>query len=429
MAKEKTTVPNFEDTGLPESYRAEYLANPWVGQSAPGVGAQRRADQLKLQTSANQYVADLTSRAHEEEYNDPLRSSQRLRLAGYNPDLAGFEGAGQAGQAPSVSQFPDTDFTGRASDVASVMLNLFSMFTGVPNAIADLRGKMIDNRSALLEQLGGVIDLVDDDASNIRPILDLPDDASLPNLLAAGSVASSRSSELAQILFPNDKRMRKTFVDLYSKRRNTLSNQLKRFTSLKDIFNLENSPEFNDADTLRTMARLYSLYQLESLQNKAWYEHELAKFHEAHPDFMQDQLTADMEKDLSVSRDEKKRADYDAGVVDKLDPEKQATAINESSSAQAMESITTQYRERQNQTDFKVISKLKDYFEDPGAFNTDKWYKDNKKGSFLWHRFGDEFKMAREKRKYKNAYRRQYGKQSKGFKLTVPGVGSLGYSE
>lgn len=432
MASRKTkltSVPTFEETGLPESYRSEYLANPWAGKTATGgfLGIGKRQQQLQMQTNADQYVADLMARQHKEDYEDPLSSSSRLRAAGINPDLAGLDGAGVAGDAPGASQFPELDAAGQASSVANTMLSIISMFTGVPAAIADLTGKMIDNRSALVEQVMGVASLVDDDASALRPLVELPDDASLPNLLAAASSVAGRSEELGKVLFPHDKRMRQMFTDLYPKRQNSLRNQLARFENLRDMINVETSAELNDAETLRAMSVLYSRYQLESLRNKKIYEDALAEFYAEHPNFAPDLVKAQQEASLAEAHNDSARADYDTGLVEKLDVQKQANAINQGNAADALQAIEQQYRSRQNATDLKIIEETMKYFEDPGAYNTDQWYKDKGKGTLLKHKFSDEWKMAREKRKYQRAYERQYGKRSGGLKLSVPGVGSVDY--
>lgn len=424
------TVPIFEETGLPESYRDLYLANPWRDKSATGgfLGIGRRQEQQQFQVNSDQYIADLQASARKEAYESPVQANARLRAAGVNTDLAGLDNAGAAGEAPEASSFPELDPARQASDVAGTMLNLFSLFTGVPNAVADLRGKIIDNRSAILDQIVGMSDIIDSDVSGLRPLQDLPEDASLPNILMAASKSVSRSDDLAKIFWPHDKRMQKMFTDLYPKRQDLLQNQLSRFENLRDLINVQNSPELADAETLRAMALLYSRYQLRKLQNDNWYQTELAKYREKHPDSQQDLFDAENKRDVAEAKNDTARADYDTGLVSKLDVEKQAAAINAQASSSEMQSLEDEYRSRQNKIDLETIEELQDYFADPDAPRNSEKYFNRKFGKNSWRASLKEMRQYRDDRKrFQHAYERQHGRKSGGLKLSVPGIGSIDY--
>lgn len=59
-----------------------------------GISNQADARQAELNQLSAEYQAGMAEKAYDNWYNSPLEASRRLRMAGFNPDLAGLDNAG-----------------------------------------------------------------------------------------------------------------------------------------------------------------------------------------------------------------------------------------------------------------------------------------------------------------------------------------------
>lgn len=123
-------LPSFEETGLPESYRDLYNANPalayqyqtglWdrIGNIFGFRTSEDRTREQKLQ-EGNEYIAQLQALAREEAYNSEQSQSERMKAAGVNPALAGVNPSQASEMTESSGVNPDNNRS-NFDDVAGI---------------------------------------------------------------------------------------------------------------------------------------------------------------------------------------------------------------------------------------------------------------------------------------------------------------------
>ncbi len=154
-------APDFERSGLPESYRPLWNSNPFVNyQYQLGLwdkignflGFRTSEDRTREEYAqrSNEYIAQLQSLAREEEYNSESSQSERMKQAGINPALNGVNPS----QASELNESPMTlpDITrNNADDVTSAFstfTNIISTILGVGQGILSLNRNHLDNLKA-----------------------------------------------------------------------------------------------------------------------------------------------------------------------------------------------------------------------------------------------------------------------------------------
>lgn len=87
--------------------------------------------------------------AHQEEYNNPVNATARMRQAGLNPDLQGIQNAGSASE-PNLAPAPLHDNSDQVQfqssmDVANTTLTAFQQALGMVESIQGMQGRGLSN--------------------------------------------------------------------------------------------------------------------------------------------------------------------------------------------------------------------------------------------------------------------------------------------
>lgn len=164
----------YKDLAAANPYANVEYKKSWWQKILSGLGFStnydRYLEQMNLQ--AREYENNLLLKQRDEAYNSPLQQAQREREAGLNPNLTGNVGPGESVPLPDDGNppvVPEADQPFKVVEFAmSVVSGLQSAF-GLASGVADLSGKLIDNRSKKLSQFTQEDNLIMDSLLNVLP--------------------------------------------------------------------------------------------------------------------------------------------------------------------------------------------------------------------------------------------------------------------
>lgn len=136
-----------------------------------GLGFRSKYDEFveSMALNAREYDAQLTEKAHNEEFDSALAQASRERLAGINPDLAGNVDAGGSSSMepdPNGPIEPGNDFDSIMQFGSTIMSAVQMAFglaqsgIGLASGLQSLRGQKIANDNAVLNAAAGAVGYV-----------------------------------------------------------------------------------------------------------------------------------------------------------------------------------------------------------------------------------------------------------------------------
>ncbi len=162
-------APDFESSGLPDSYRNLYESNPYVNYQYQLGFWDKIGNVLGFRTSedrtreeyaqrSNEYISQLQSLAREEEYNSEASQSERMKEAGLNPALNGVNPSQASELNESPMSLPDIA-RNNGDDVTSAFgtfSNIVSTVIGLGSGLLSMQGQRNNN---VLSRLSSVKDI------------------------------------------------------------------------------------------------------------------------------------------------------------------------------------------------------------------------------------------------------------------------------
>lgn len=152
------TNDDFKNTGLPDSYRSLYDANPYrnyqyqlgfwdkIGNLFNFRTSEDRTREEYAQRS-NEYISQLQSLSREEEYNSESAQAERMREAGINPSLNGVNPSSASEMTESSMTLPDSIRT-NMDDISSLVGNVstaVNTIIGLGNGLLSLGTNKVNN--------------------------------------------------------------------------------------------------------------------------------------------------------------------------------------------------------------------------------------------------------------------------------------------
>lgn len=162
-------APNFESSGLPDSYRKLYESNPYVNyQYQLGLwdkignflGFRTSEDRTREEYAqrSNEYISQLQSLAREEEYNSESEQAKRQKEAGLNPALNGVNPSQASEMNETPMSLPDIQ-RNNGDDVSSAFgtfTNIVSSVIGLGSGLLSMQGQRNNN---VLSRLSNIKDI------------------------------------------------------------------------------------------------------------------------------------------------------------------------------------------------------------------------------------------------------------------------------
>lgn len=154
-------ISSFEESGLPESYKDVFNANPYNNYTYQPSLFDKIFSFLGLRTFGDQYREDMASRSREyisqlvnqfreEEYNDPSSQANRLRNAGINPNLSGDVSSNTASENVESSDSPlspDNGFN-QYQDFVTGLFTIFGSLIGYSKDFNEIKAGKIAVQNA-----------------------------------------------------------------------------------------------------------------------------------------------------------------------------------------------------------------------------------------------------------------------------------------
>lgn len=413
--RKKSESRDFESSGLPESYRAQWEANPYAGQSVGGIGAESRKAREELNLNSREYYANLLAQAHAEDYDSAAAQVERLKAAGINPDISGGVSAGESSTAP-VEQ-SGVNFAGSYSEsllgYSDILLNIASLAMSLPSGLRSLHTQNLDEGLRIAEAGDALAKAFPKESKNIAPF-----GSGLAPVLVDGSVSASRIADAIPNLSKNQRKALAKQIDLNrGSLRSTLSSAKDRY----DLEKLLGSPELSMPAEARSILQLQTKLTLSQLKGQLLTEQEIAKHREsiARKSAENQEKALDVESeqlDAGIAESGARRAEAaargaEAGLRSEIARSTDGTAIGEARTEQA---IVQRIEAQTAQEQLQIIEDA----EDEGLFNTslvsDVFYAYHHKKAFrtadksqadvIWERYKKRRAAKREqKRKYKQS--------------------------
>lgn len=393
----------WQTSGLPESYKDLFYANPYYDKTAKGgfLGFGRAKAQAQIDLERDKYIANLQQKAYDEAYNSPVQAAARERAAGINPDLSGLGDSGSAA-TPSIApqsgiEFPDS--LAQASDIANLLLNFASLGFSIPQMVSNNNAMKLDNEGRMIENAAALEELVFPHTQDYEAV----DSSSSgdENELSPAVKTASRAVILANSLFPGNKKeftnLRKKAERIYNANRNTAASQLLGLENL----NTKNVLQANLSEDAVNALKLYKKHELESIKNRLWLEERMSEFYATHKDeylkTLDDELKA-RDSTAQTTLDLNNEAAMKASFYSKYFYERDASAL---AGADEAADIVRQYEKRQREIDLKTINELQDEME---GLMDETWSSDIY--NTVFHPKKRKMQKARA-RKYEEARKRQ----------------------
>lgn len=231
---------DFDSSGLPESYRNLYEANPYANMKASGgfLGIGKRKEQEQINMRAAEYNANLALQAYSEQYNSPEAQAERLSQAGINPDLSGGIAAGESAASPlSGAEIDFADPAKQIADFSSTLLNIAEIALSVPEGLASISSERIAQGMQIAQAGKMLANEFPRSQKDISPV-----GSALAPVLVDSTVSASKIAETIPGL---SSRQRKQLEKSISLNRQSLRSTISSARDRKELFNLINSPELS----------------------------------------------------------------------------------------------------------------------------------------------------------------------------------------
>lgn len=317
-----------------ESWYNRLLENPFLYSKQPEFSPnffQRLLEGYEDFTARDRYYADLLSRQqdwlsnmlsqmHEQDYNSASQQASRMKQAGINPDLNGGVSAGEASendQAPLPSPSMGADSSQAVNDLSTSALGFLSGIMNLGSSFQNIRGLINNNIHQELSNNNDAMDLITKLIAG-QSTFTLDDINSLSDDDFGNEVLQASSKIDYSPYSPPTRRLIKSMFGRVNSKINGHSNLL--------------------VSTLRSKLRKeYAENQRDAVKASS---HPL--FDEDFDKFLRDysQIIGDAEFELQKSTLEasKHKADYDSSYFHNADPVQRAKAENKSYSAEEVTS-------------------------------------------------------------------------------------------
>lgn len=440
----------WEKSGLPESYKNRFYANPYFGKTASGgfLGINQKSDQMKLDIESDKYIATLLEQAYKEQYESPVQAAARERAAGINPDLAGLSEAGQASDANSTpTGTPDlSNPMEHIQSFAGFLINLASFTAAIPKEVQAVKAASLANDAQAIANAGMLEDLViphtadfgfvDDSETEGKPDKNGYYDTEGQAILAARLEDDEEIDNLLKSIFGdgNDKRTTKLIEQakrIYKANRNTTKSRIARKELSTADHNADTALDTAiDADHL---AKVTMQYQINSMELALRTQLRLAEWDAKNAGKLTGQLDNQLDMQIEQTHAATLQAEaagaqarFNAGFYNARRPSYAAEAANTADKNSSRTGILESYRIDQMELDYQTLQQLGNWYgtqESKPTLFTDRWWSQ-------WVRPQWNGRRKWYNRQYEEAYKRfwgrEYGSNEDGFQVGIPGIGNFG---
>lgn len=214
VAMPATSDPRLRQLYEANPYRnAEYTVSPW-NQFLSWLGFRTSADAWKenMAIQASEYDSQVAQMDFQNDYNSPVAQSERMSLAGLNPNLNGGQSIdpGNSKGLPEDTSLPmvSTGDDAQIMNIANSCLSAFSTAVGIVGSIQGITRNRLDNTMQSIQNEGALASLVQDVAGSFLP--DSPDPAGMVNDFDWKSQALKSAQRFAGKL---PKKLQPKFID------------------------------------------------------------------------------------------------------------------------------------------------------------------------------------------------------------------------
>lgn len=457
LAKSKQKAFNLDDawaaSGLPESYKDVFYANPFVGKKATGgfLGIGRSKEQEQYDLERDKYIANLQAQARQELYESPVQAAARESAAGINADLNGLDDAVSASDA-EVATLGDIDFADPMDHIqtmAQLFMNIASVGMAIPREIAGYKNIELVNDAQEIANSDAIDDIAIAHASdyfnldnfNLKDAYDENGYFIPEKLHIDASVLSDAGKTFAEKFFPGNTRsahrLRQKMSDAVKRNANTLQTNLRKYATLSELSKAITSNELSGKSA--EVAKLGIQYQIDSLINQTEVQKQLSEFYNKN----HDKIVSNMGKSVGVESSQLNaasaaadanilqsqaagaQANFQKSFYENRDASQSAKYANQSETTGIENQILTQGKLEQLQIDLRYLKSMRDFYDTRPPFVSDQnfletlFYPRKHANRIIFHR------------RYEQAYDRVWNKSigSDGFNISIPKIGNIGYHD
>lgn len=385
-------------------YEKYLSSNPFVGMQASGglFGIGKRQQQYEIAQNAAKYDADQLNKIADLEYNLPKNQASRENAAGYNVDLQGLQGAGQAQASESASKYGNSmiDPGEQGVNIVNSLLNIASLGMSFPQELLGLVESQLAVHGFQIENAAAVDEMAKARVADMPIINPSPEDEQeYPNLIAVARSFGDRAETIAKYLFPS-KRLQKQFVSAYNSHYNTLASQAQRYSNSADLIRAMQDPYIIQPEGMKDITRLAIQYQIKKAELDVKYADLKGTFLDENGNLIRSAMKAEQQEMISsasqagsqasIAASEARAAAAESSLRVEKANATDASALGEQESAEARaRKAADEYKELQ----YNTLREAEDTFDRIDGF-------------------GKGFKFLSRSIRYRRAQKRLYGNRS-----------------